>query len=593
MNGFKQLSTHLRGRRLLYLSTFAAAAAASFFGLLQPQIIGIVIDVGIGGKSWTEAPWLTAQLERISSRNLILHGALLSIALMAISGFFMYLQYRWSAIVAEDTAKKIRERLYAHLQNLDYEYHTTKSNTGDLIQRCTSDVDTIRNFLSTQTAEVGSGIFLVITTAVLMASLNKPLTFFAMAVFPILFLFGYIFFSKVKILFSAADAAEGDLSGALQENIHGIRVVRAFARAVHEIGVFDTKNIEYRDKSFYVTRLLAWYWSISDMICFVQIGIVMAVGGWWAAEGRITLGTAIVFFTYVGRLLWPVREMGRTLTEMGKAMVSLGRIQEVLDIPSERETGDYQREIQGEIEFRNVSFQYRSQRPILKNINCKVRPGEIVAILGPTGSGKSTLVHLLPRLYRPSGGQVLIDSVDTGSWRSESLRSQVCIVLQETFLFNRSLRENIALAVPDATDELIEASAETAHLKAVIEDCEDGYKTLVGEGGVTLSGGQKQRVAIARTLTRLPKVIILDDSFSAVDAQTDADILAELKKCFADSTIFIVTHRVSTLKEVDRILILENGCITHEGSHEELILGDNLYRRIWDIQNAPLESGSI
>ena len=592
MNDFKMLNSYLRGKRLLYLSTFIAAAAASFFGLLQPQVIGIVIDVGIGGKTWTGAPWLTTQFERFSSQNLILYGALLSIALMAISGFFMYLQYRWSAIVAEDTAKRIRERLYAHLQKLDYEYHT-RSNTGDLIQRCTSDVDTIRSFLSTQATKVGSGIFLMITTAALMASLNKPLTLFSIAVFPLILLFAYIFFLKIKTLFGVADEAEGRLSGALQKNIHGIRVVKAFARADYEIGVFDARNIEYRDKSFYVIKLLAWYWSISDTICLIQIGIVLIVGSGWAAEGKITLGTAIVFFTYVGRLLWPVREMGRTLTEMGKTMVSLRRIQEVLNTPPERETGDYQREIQGEIEFRNVSFQYKNQYPVLKNLNFKVRSGEIVGILGPTGSGKSTLVHLLPRLYSPSEGQILIDSFDASSWRSKSLRNQVCITLQETFLFNRSLKENIALAAPEATDELIETSTEAAHLKGVVRNFEDGYRTLVGEGGVTLSGGQKQRVAIARTLTRLPKVIILDDCFSAVDAQTDINILAELKKRFAGTTVFIVTHRVSTLKEVDRILILENGGISHDGPHEELILEDNLYRRIWDIQNAPLETDLV
>jgi len=591
MNGLKQLNTHLRGRRMFYLSTFIAAAAASFFGLLQPQVIGIVIDVGIREKTWTAAPWLSAQLARFGSWDLILLGALLSVALMAISGFFMYLQYRWSAIVAEDTTRKIRRNLYAHLQKLDYEYHT-QTNTGDLIQRCTSDVDTIKNFLSTQAAEVGNGILLVITSAALMASLNKQLTLFSMAVFPILFLFGYIFFSKVKVLFSASDEAEGRLSGALKENIHGIRVVRAFARAYHAIRIFDAKNIECRNKSFYVTKLLAWYWSISDIICLIQIAIVMVLGGWWAANGRITLGTAIVFFTYVGRLLWPVREMGRTLTEMGKAVVSLGRIQEVLDTPIEQDTGSYQREIKGEIEFRNVSFQYKGRNPILKNINCKLRPGEIVAILGPTGSGKSTLVNLLPRLYEPSEGQVLIDNVDTARWQSESLRSQVCIALQESFLFNRSLRENIALAVPKATDELIEASVKAAQLERVIENFEGGYETLIGEGGVTLSGGQKQRIAIARTLARLPRVIILDDSLSAVDAQTDAEILTELKKRFSDSTVLIVTHQVGILKEADRILILEDGVINHEGSHEELIMKDNLYRRIWDIQNASLKADS-
>jgi len=592
MNGIKQLNTHLKSRRLLYLSTFIIAAAASFFGLLQPQVIGIVIDVGIGGKAWPKAFWLTEQLLRLSPRNLILHGALLSVALMAASSFFMHLQYRLSAIVAEDTVKKIRKRLYAHLQSLEYEYYT-KSNTGDLIQRCTSDVEKIRNFLSTQAAEVGSGIFLVVTSTALMLSLNKALTLFAMAAFPVLFLFGYIFFSKIKTLFNAADEAEGRLSDTLQENIHGIRVVRAFARANHEIEKFDAKNTEYRDKSFYVTKLLAWYWSITDVICLAQIGTIMVVGGWWAASGRITLGTAIVFFTYVERLLWPAREMGRTLTEMGKAMVSLRRIQEILDIPPERETGDYLGEIRGEIEFRNVSFQYKGQRPILKGINCKVRPGELVGILGSTGSGKSTLIHLLPRLYKPSEGQILIDGINVNSWRSESLRNQICIALQESFLFNRNLRDNIVLASPEATDELIEISTETANLREAIDGFENGYETLIGEGGITLSGGQRQKVSIARTLVRLPRVIILDDSFSAVDAQADAAIMAGLKKRFANTTIFLVTHRVSALKEVDRILILEDGSISHQGCHKELIQGDNLYRRIWDIRNTPLKTEPI
>jgi ATP-binding cassette subfamily B protein len=453
-------------------------------------------------------------------------------------------------------------------------------------------VETIRSFLATQAVEIGRALFLVIFTAILMSKLNIPLTWVSMAVLPAIFAFGYFFFLRVKHVFGESDEAEGRMSSTLQENITGIRVVRAFARREYEIAKFDAKNIEYRDRTYRLIRLLAWYWSVSDLLCFIQIGLVMSVGGWWAAEGRLSLGTAVVFFTYVGRLLWPVRQMGRILTEMGKATVSLRRIQEVLDEPPEGETGDYMGRVAGGIEFRNVGFSYEDERPILQNLSFTVKPGEIVALLGPTGSGKSTLAHLIPRLFDPSCGEILIDGINTREWDRRHLRNQVCIILQEPFLFNRTLKENVALAVPEADDNMIYSSTEASSLHDVIESFENGYETLVGEGGVTLSGGQKQRVALARTLIREPRIIILDDSLSAVDADTDAAIRANLKERFGDATVFIIAHRVSTLREADRILILENGTVTREGSHEELVSSDGLYKRIWDIQNAGSEEAA-
>ncbi len=582
----------MKGSRGRYLASWFAIALAAFFGLLQPQIIRIVLDVGIGGDKWTGASWIGRIIESLGGTGqicrLLLPAAGLSVVLMGISGLFLYLKGRWSAIAAEDTARRIRDRLYRHLQNLDYEYHV-KANTGDLIQRCTSDVETIRSFLATQAVEIGRGLFLVIFTAILMSRLNVPLTWVSMAMLPFLFVFGYVFFLRVKHVFGESDESEGRMSATLQENISGIRVVRAFARKEHEIEKFDEKNIEFRNKTYRLIRLLAWYWSISDLLCFTQIGLVMAVGGWWAAEGKISLGTAVLFFTYVGRLLWPVRQMGRILTEMGKATVSLRRIQEILDEPPEMETGNHQGDVCGSVEFRKVNFGYEDERPILENVSFKIEPGEIVAILGPTGSGKSTMVHLIPRLYDPSNGEIFIDGISTKNWDRRHLRRQVCIILQEPFLFNRTVKENVALAVPDADDNKILASTEVSSLHNVIESFDMGYETLVGEGGVTLSGGQKQRVALARTLIRDPKVIILDDSLSAVDIETDASIRTALKRDFGDATVFIIAHRASTLKEADRILILEDGRITQEGRHEELVAREGLYKRIWDIQSAGSE----
>jgi ATP-binding cassette subfamily B protein len=407
-----------------------------------------------------------------------------------------------------------------------------------------------------------------------------------MSVLPAIFGFGYVFFLRVKHVFGESDESEGRLSATLQENIAGIRVVRAFARKNHEMAKFDEKNRDFRDKTYRLIRLLAWYWSISDLLCFTQIGLVMSVGGLWAAQGRLSLGTAVVFFTYVGRLLWPVRQMGRILTEMGKSTVALRRIQEVLDTPPEMETGEYCGDVKGAVEFRGVGFRYGNERPILRNLSFRVEPGEIVALLGATGSGKSTLAHLIPRLYDPSEGEIFIDGVSTTDWDQRHLRRQICIVLQEPFLFNRTVRDNVALAVPGADDEDVFASTEASSLHGVIESFEDGYDTVVGEGGVTLSGGQKQRVALARTLIRNPRIIILDDSLSAVDAETDRCIRENLKKRFGGVTVFIIAHRASTLKEADRILVLEDGRISQQGRHDELVARDGLYKRIWDLQSA-------
>ncbi len=579
----------MRGSRGRYTASWIAIALAAFFGLLQPQIIRIVLDVGIGEQDWDGASWIGRIINNLGEggqiKQLLLPAAGISVVLMGISGLFLYLKGRWSAIAAEDTARRIRNRLYSHLQNLDYEYHV-KANTGDLIQRCTSDVETIRSFLATQAVEIGRGIFLVIFTALLMSSLSVSLTWVSMAMLPAIFLFGYIFFLKVKDVFGEADECEGRLSATLQENISGIRVVRAFARREHEIQKFDDKNSEFRDKNYRLIKLIAWYWSISDLLCFTQIGLVMAVGGYWAAQGKISLGTAVLFFTYIGRLLWPVRQMGRILTEMGKATVSLRRIQEILDEPAEVETGDIKGRVLGAVEFRNVNFHYKEGRPILKNLSFTIKPGEIIAILGPTGSGKSTLVNLIPRLYDPTAGEILIDGISTVDWDRRHLRRQACIVLQEPFLFNRSVKDNVALALPETPEEMIYASTKASSLHDVIESFDKGYQTIVGEGGVTLSGGQKQRVALARTLVRNPKIMILDDSLSAVDSETDSSIRASLKRRYGNATVIIIAHRTSTLSEADRILVLEQGRITQEGSHSELIGQNGLYKRIWSIQNA-------
>ena len=332
---------------------------------------------------------------------------------------------------------------------------------------------------------------------------------------------------------------------------------------------------------------MALYWSLSDLLAMLQIGIVVVLGVYYTATGSITLGTFLVFNSYVNMLLWPIRQMGRILTDMGKTLVSVGRIQEILDVPSESQDPDCGKPpIAGDIVFRNVSFEYEEGHPVLKDLSFEVKKGETVAILGPTGSGKSSLVHLLQRLYDYKDGSVTIGGVELRKIDKKWLRQKVGIVLQEPFLFSRTIKENIGIAKRNVSEmEIIEASR-IASVHKVIEEFDNGYETFVGEKGVTLSGGQKQRVAIARTLIQDSDILIFDDSLSAVDTETDAAIRKELKKRSKNVTTFIISHRIATLSEADRILVLDDGRLIQSGTHEELIHHPGLYQRIWSIQNS-------
>jgi len=501
-------------------------------------------------------------------------------------GIFLFFKGKWSAIASESIVRNIRDRLYDHLQYLPFEYHV-KAKTGDLIQRCTSDLETIRRFLAIQFVEVGRALFMLAFALSFMLPMNVKMTLISLSLVPLIFAFAVLFFIKVKIAFKESDESEGRLSTVLQENLTGVRVVRAFARQKFEVDKFDEKNAEYRDKTYHLIRLLAWYWSVSDLFSLMQIGAVVILGTYWAAKGIISLGTLMAFSSYVGMLLWPIRQMGRVLTDMGKAQVSIERIQEILDEPIEDlDEGSTLEKINGEIEFKNVSFQYEEGKPILKNISFKAEKGQTIAILGPTGSGKTTLVNLLPRLYDYQSGSITIDGVDIRSISKKTLRRNIGIVLQEPFLFSRTIKENIGLAKKKAKDDDVFLAAQIASIHNVIIDFEQGYKTAVGERGVTLSGGQKQRVAIARTIINGNPILIFDDSLSAVDTETDAAIRKKLRKRREKVTTFIISHRLSTLAEANMILVLDNGELVQKGTHLQLIEQEGLYKRIWAIQTS-------
>ncbi|HZK33692.1 MAG TPA: ABC transporter ATP-binding protein [Bacillota bacterium] len=591
---FKLLIKLMRGNRLLYLGSIIFVGLATLLSLVSPLIMRFTLDNVI----YEESVDLPVFLDRIIRglggvdglrRNLWICGlALLTITI--INGLFQFIKGKWSAKASESIAKQLRDDLYDHIQKLPYDNHV-KAETGDLIQRCTSDVETIRRFLSVQLVELGRAIIMLFAAIIIMLYIDVQMTLVSIAVVPIIFTFALVFFIKVQKAFLKADESEGRLSNILQESLTGVRVVRAFGRQVYENDKFDGRNSEYRDLVNKLIRLLAMYWSLSDGIALFQIGLVVILGVYRAASGQITFGDMNVFLSYVSMLLWPIRQMGRILTDMGKTLVSVGRIQEILDTPGETQDDDsVKAPIAGDIVFDSVDFEYEKGNPVLRGLSFKVEQGQTVAILGPTGSGKSSLMHLLQRLYDYTGGSITIGGVELKKIDKRWLRRHVGLVLQEPFLFSKTIKENIGIARPNAGDQEIFEASRIASVHSVIEEFDKGYETPVGERGVTLSGGQKQRVAIARTIINNSSILIFDDSLSAVDTETDAAIRKELKKRSREVTTFIISHRITTLSEADIILVLDEGRLIQSGTHDDLIEQSGLYQRIWSIQSS-IEEG--
>ena len=590
MKKLNLLWNFMKGYRLLYIGAVISIGLATLFSTVVPLVIRMTIDSIIGDKPLEAPEWVQKYIMTLGGRealaqNLWMPG--LAIVLMTVlSGLFLFLKGKWSAVASESIARNIRDRLFGHLQELTYDEHV-RAKTGDLVQRCTSDVDTVRRFLAVQFVEIGRAIFMVSMVSTVMFSLSVQLALVSIIIIPFIFTFAIVFFLKMQKVFQKFDEADGRVTTVLQENLTGVRVVRAFARQAYEVDKFEQKNAEFRDLGAKMMRLFAFYWSSSDMLCLLQIGAILVLGSYWAVHGRITVGTLMVFATYEGMLLWPIRQMGQILTDMGKTFVSVGRINEILEKPAEAMDRDgLKPEIKGDIAFKNVSFSYDDGTPVLQNLSFRIKKGQTVSIMGPTGSGKTTLVNLLLRLYDYKSGSIKIDGVELNKINKEWLRQKVGMVAQEPFLYSKTIMENIGLARTHVQEAEIYEAAGIAAVHDVIREFEKGYDTLVGERGVTLSGGQKQRVTIARTIINDYPVLIFDDSLSAVDTETDAQIRRALKDRSRNVTTFIISHRITTLSEADLILVLDKGELVQAGSHEELVGQPGLYRRIWDIQNA-------
>ena len=587
----------MKGNLFRYLGSILAVIVTVTVGFVSPLVLEETIDGVIGQKRPLHIPGaLGAWVEQLGGRDFLIRNlwimALAILALSLISCLFGYLRGRWSAEASESIAENMRNRLYRHLQTLSYDYHV-KAETGDLIQRCTSDVETIRRFLSSQVVELFRSVLMLVIALVIMLSMNVKMTLVSMILVPPLFVFAWLFFSWVRRWFKESDEAEGRMSAVLQENLTGVRVVRAFGREQYEVEKFTRVNNELHRKSKKLCDLLAVYWSGSDCLSMIQTGVTLAFGVYLAAKGEMLVGEMTVYVSYISMLLWPIRQMGRILSDMGKSMVSFDRLDEILSAKPEEDAPDAtDAPVDGDIEFDHVGFEYEKMNPVLIDVDFKVKAGETVAILGATGSGKSTLMHLLQRLYDIDEGRgaIRIGGTDIRRIRKPHLRSRIGLILQEPFLYSRTVKANIGIAVREPSDEQIFEAARTASAHEFITGFENGYDTIVGERGVTLSGGQKQRVAIARTLIRENDILIFDDSLSAVDTETDKAIREALRESRAEgekgATTFIISHRLTTLSEADKIIVLQNGRVAQTGTHEELIHQDGLYRRIYLIQSA-------
>lgn len=560
-------------------------------GFLTPLMLAEIIDWLLGDQPSTLPAFLQSAIASIGGRdflraNLWIAGLAL-VALNVLNGVFTFIKGRASAVASENIARTLRESLYSHLQHLPFAYHV-KAQAGELIQRCTSDVDTIRRFLSVQVMQVVNTVLMIAIAMVILLQRSVPITLYSLILVPPLFCFATWFFKMIHSNFEKADEADGVMSAVLQENLSGVRVVRAFGQQQREVEKFDRVNNDLRKKNFRLNELLSIYWGGGDALSMAQTILTLVVCVYFACNGWITVGTLTVFTSTLGMLLFPIRQLGRTLSDAGKAMVSMKRIQTILHEEAEPEEPDALKpDLHGDIVFDHVSFAYPDDNvPVLHDVSFTIPAGKTAAVLGGTGSGKSTMMYLLQRLYEPTSGKITIGGVDIRQIDRKHLRAHVGLILQEPFLYSKSIRENVGITEPTLSEECIHHAADIASASAFISRADKGWDTVVGERGVTLSGGQKQRIAIARTLLKDNAILIFDDSLSAVDTETDAQIRAALRHEQEGITTLIISHRVTTLSQSDLILVLEDGRITQQGTHQELCQQPGLYRRINSIQTA-------
>lgn len=581
----------LKGSKRYFVCCIISAIILSFFALVNPRIIGITVDSIVGNAEFDLPAFVVEFINSLGGRDFL--RANLWVVTIAVIGFALLegvfrISYKMSnAIGSETLVENIRNSLYKHIIRLPFEWHGQNA-TGDIIQRCTSDVETIKSFLSEQLVTLFRLVVLIALAVIYMLRIHVGLTMVVIVFIPITVAQSLYFHKKIAAAFEKTDAEEGKLSSIAQENLTGIRVVRAFGREEYERRRFEKQSEAYANSDLGLVRIFLAFFSFGSLISRLQIFLIILLGVWFCSKGSITGGQYIEYISYVIMISWPIRRLGRIISQMSKTSVSIDRLRYIMNSAEEEdEEGALIVPVNEDIEFKNISFEYVKGEKILDDVSFKIKAGSTVGILGGTGSGKSTLMYLLERLYDlqdDTNGEITIGNVPVNRIKRRHIRKRIGMVLQEPYLFSKTLAENISISNDKRELEDIRRAAGIASLDKTIESFTDGYDTFVGERGVTLSGGQKQRTAIAQTLIKKPDVLIFDDSLSAVDTETDERIRRALNKETQDQTVILIAHRITTLMHADNIIVLDRGRVVEEGTHKELINKGGIYKKIYELQ---------
>ncbi len=580
------LGYFLKGSVLLFVSVVVFSFLVTLTNVIVPKIIGFTIDCVLRDlpvpEKYKGLVALAGGIEYLKANIWVI--AVIITAIAALTLVFHYCRMYFNTWANQSLMQRMRNGLFTHIQRLPLEWHNSH-NTGDIIQRCTSDADTISNFVSNQILSLFRIVLLLVISVTFMFITDARLAAVALAFVPLLTGYSLLFYFKAGKRFKKCDEEEGVLSTLAQENLTGVRVVRAFGRERYERDKFEKQNTYYTGLWVRLEKFMALYWASSDLIAALQLMLIVVLGSVFCVRGHLTLGSLVEFIAYNTMMIGPVRQLGRIISNLSKAGVALGRIGEIMNA-EEEDYGADEGGLSGAIAFENVSFGYEAGKPVLKNISFTVPQGTTLGIIGGTGSGKSTVARLLDRLYEADSGEIYIGERRLRDIPRATLRKYIGLVLQEGYVYSRTVGENIAIACDSADIADIKNAAAAACVDGNIEGFASGYDTVVGERGVTLSGGQKQRVCIARTLMRKTPYIILDDSLSAVDSDTDAAIRASLAKSFKDCTAIIISHRITTVMHADNIIVMDGGRIAESGTHAQLLRKNGIYKRICNLQTA-------
>ena len=585
----------LDGSKRFFLASILAAGVTALADMLQPQIIRAAVDCAIGGKEGDFPPFVMNLVDRVGGFAYLGQNLwIMALAVLVVAMFQVASQYAFrvsNTKASETLVKTMRDQLFSHIQRLPFGWHM-KNRTGDIIQRCTSDIDTTKNFLSEQLTSIFRIMILLVLSIFFMVSMHPVLTLIALIPAPVIILYSVKFHGKVHDGFMACDENEGKLSAMAQENLTGVRVVRAFGRERAEIDKFEKQNNYYTKLWEDMGKVLARFWSSSDILSGVQVMLVVVFGAYFCVKGSLSEGEYLAFISYNAQMVWPIRMLGRMISEMSKAGVSIDRVAYIMHSPVEQDDPEAtEAPMDGDVCFEHVNFAYENSPQMLHDVNFTMKAGTTLGILGGTGSGKSTMMLLLDKMYPldENGGRITIGGTDIRKIKTEHLRRNIGMVLQEPYLFSRTIAENIGITAPELNMEAVRSAAAAASLDDTVMGFAQGYETMVGERGVTLSGGQKQRAAIARMLTNDTPIMIFDDSLSAVDTETDAKIRRAISQRFGKASVILISHRITTLSAADKIIVLDRGRIVEEGTHEQLKTAGGIYQKIYETQSGSQE----